>query len=236
MAIVALRIDSKARIVRLWHTGGMRPSLPRLFAAAPDAITAAIFLTAWIAPTLLGPETVKNLMLTMLIEFIVVHSSVFYAGISAVEDIARVKRMLMLLGLAAFYMMFVVAFAFAFDSTWPIFAFGWLLLSRFAHLWTHPVPGSRETERMMLTWGASCATYVLGALATVVLPLPALGVTPDFVTSMHLSGSGEWIERPQTVLAFGFLYFAVQARVKYALAGGEQRPAPARQLSSGKPS
>lgn len=213
----------------------MRPSLPRLFAAAPDAITAAIFLTAWIAPTLPGPEVVKNLMLTMLIEFIVVHSSAFYAGISAAESVARAKRMLMLLGFAAFYMMFVVAFALAFDSTWPIIAFAWLLLSRFAHLWMHPTPGSRETERMMITWAASCAAYVLGALVTVVLPLPALGITPDFITSMHLSGSGAWIERPQTVLAFGFLYFAVQAWVKYALAGGEQHSPPARQLSSGRP-
>ena len=213
----------------------MRASLPRLFSALPDAITSGIFLTAWTLPEIPGPQTIKNLMLTMLIEFIVVHSSAFYAGISAMDGIGRAKRMLMLLGLALFYMMFVVAFAFAFDSTWPIFAFGWLLLSRFAHLWTHPAPGSRETERMMITWAASCAAYVLGALATVMLPLPALGITPDFVASMHLSGSGEWIERPQTVLAFGFLYFAVQAWVKYALAGGEQRPAPARQLSSGRP-
>jgi hypothetical protein len=210
----------------------MRPSLPRLFAAAPDTITAGIFLTAWIAPTLPGPEAVKNLMLTMLIEFIVVHSSAFYAGISATDSIGRVKRMLMLLGFAAFYMTFVVAFALAFDSTWPIFAFGWLLLSRFAHLWMHPAQGSRETERMMIMWAASCAAYVIGALVTVALPLPALGVTPDFIASMHLSGSGEWIERPQTVLAFGFLYFAVQAWVKYALSNGEKRAAPTPRLSS----
>ena len=196
----------------------MRPA--RLIAALPDAITAAIFLTAWIAPAIPGPEAVKNLMLTMLIEFIVVHSSAFYAGISAMDGVARGKRMLMLLGLAAFYMMFIAAFAFAFDSTWPIFAFGWLLLSRFAHLWTHAAQGSRETERMMMTWAASCATYVLGAIATVVLPLPALGMTPEFIASMHLPGSGEWIERPQTVLAFGLLYFAIQAWVKYSLADG----------------
>ena len=201
----------------------MRASLPRLFAALPDAITAGIFLAAWIAPTLPGPEAVKNLMLTMLIEFIVVHSSAFYAGISVMDDVSRSKRMLMLLGFAAFYMMFIVAFAFAFGSVWPIFAFAWLLLSRFAHLWMHPTQGSRETGRMMMIWAASCATYVLGAIATVVLPLPALGLTPDFIASMHLPGSGEWIERPQTVLAFGFLYFAVQAWVKYSLSDDEQR-------------
>jgi hypothetical protein len=215
----------------------MRVTLPRLLAAAPDAITSAIFLTAWIAPSIPGPQAVKNLMLTMLIEFIVVHSSAFYAGIAASSEVSRLKRTLMMLGLAAFYMMFVGAFAFAFDSTWPLFAFGWLLLSRFAHLWTHPVQGSRETERMMMMWAASCGAYVLGAIATVALPLPALGMTPGFVASMHLSGSGEWIERPQTVLAFGWLYFAVQALVKYGLgdAGDAPQAALTRRTSSGNP-
>jgi len=194
----------------------MRASLPRLFAAVPDAITSAIFLTAWIAPTIPGPETVRNLTLTMLIEFIVFHSSAFYAGIVTVSE-SRIKSTLLMLALAAFYMMFVAAFAFAFDSAWPVYAFGWLLLSRFVHLLTHPEQGA---ECMMLLWGASCATYVIGALVTVMLPLPALGMTPDFIASMHLPGSGEWIERPQTVLAFGTFYFAIQAWLKYALADG----------------
>jgi hypothetical protein len=78
---------------------------------------------------------------------------------------------------------------------------------------------------MMLLWGASAAAYVIGAIATVLLPLPALGITPDFVSSMHLSGSGEWIERPYTVLAFGTLYFGVLAWTKYALAAADAAPA-----------
>jgi hypothetical protein len=208
----------------------MRASLPRLLAAVPDTITSAIFLTAWIEPSILGPETVRNLTLTMLIEFIVVHSSAFYAGIVSTSE-SRLRSALLMLALAAFYMMFVAAFALAFESAWPIYACGWLLLSRFAHLWMRPEQG---TDRMMMLWGASCAAYVLGALATVMLPLPALGMTPDFIASMHLPGSGEWIERPQTVLAFGFLYFAVQAWVKYALsgAGAEPREALVRQAGS----
>ena len=54
----------------------------RVFAALPDAVTSAIFLTAWIAPGVLGPVWVKNLMLTMLIEFIVMHSGAFYSRTS----------------------------------------------------------------------------------------------------------------------------------------------------------
>jgi hypothetical protein len=193
----------------------MRLSLPRLFAAAPDAITAGVFLTAWADPSIGGPEMVKNLMLTMLIEFIVVHSSGFYAGIAALDKIGTYKRLGLLAGLGVFYMMFILAFAYAFDSTWPIFAFGWLFLCRFFHLWMRPALAARETESQMGLWAVSVATYVIGAMATTVLPLPALGITPEFIAAMHMPGSGEWVQRPYTVLAFGTLYFVVQAFAKY---------------------
>lgn len=191
----------------------------RAFAALPDALTASVFLAAWIAPSWLGPEVVKNLMLTMLIEFIVMHSSGFYAVICGMGTRRRGKRLAMLAVLSSFYLLFVLAFAYGFGSTWPIFVFGWLFVSRFAHIWVHPLQSAAETGRMLLMWAASGATYVIGAVATVMLPLPRLGVSPEFVATMHLTGKGEWIARPFTVLAFGAIYFAIQAWVKYALTG-----------------
>jgi hypothetical protein len=205
------------------------PVMPRAFAAAPDAITASLYLVAWIAPTLPGPEAVKNLMLTMLIEFIVMHSSGFFAILAATGTASRGKRIALLTGFTCFYLLFVLAFSIGFDSIWPIFAFAWLLLSRSMHIWTHPSQSDGETGGMFLLLAASLATYVIGAAVTVSLPLPPLGITPDFVASMHLTGGGEWIERPYTVLAFGAIYFAVQAWVKYALAGN---PAVLRPLSA----
>jgi hypothetical protein len=193
----------------------MRLSFNRLLAALPDATTAAVYLTAWVAPSIVGAEAVRNLMLTMLIEFVVMHSGAFYGGISSVAKIGRATRVLMLTGLTAFYMMFVFAFSLAFDSTWPIFAFLWLFLCRFFHVWMHPSQSSEETARTTGLWAASVATYIFGAFATVMLPLPALGITPEFIASMHLSGGGEWIERPYTVIAFGLIYFSVQGFAKY---------------------
>lgn len=193
----------------------MRESLPRYLAALPDAITAALFVAAWTTPALLGPRYVANLMLVMLIEFIVMHSSGFYAGLAA-SDASRLKRLAALCALTAFYATFIAAFALVFASAWPLLAFGWLFVSRFAHIWTHPVESGAETQRAMLQWVASAVTYVLGAILTVMLPLPHFGITAEFIASMHLTGSGEWIERPYTVLAFGALYFAMQAWVKYA--------------------
>lgn len=197
----------------------MRTSIPRLFAALPDALTASIFLFAWIAPSIPGPQYVANLTLTMPIEFIVMHSSAFYAVICAASDVSRGRRLGWLSGLTALYLLFILGFALAYRSAWPIVAFAWLFASRFVHLWTHPVEDATDTRRMMLLWVASGATYVLGAGLTALLPLPRLGVTPAFVASMHLSGGGEWVDRPYTVIAFGALYFAVQAWLKYALAG-----------------
>ena len=205
---------------QLWHDGDMRNVLPRLLAALPDAITSGVFLTAWIAPEVAGPERIKNLLLTMLIEFIVVHSSGFYGGITAM-DASRLKRALAMLGLGAFYMAFILAFSLTFGSTWPIWVFGWLLGSRFVHLWVAPVEDAAATTRTMQLWAVSIAADVLGAIATVILPLPELGITPEVIDSLHLEGSGEWIERPYTVLAFGALYFGIQAWAKYALSGSD---------------
>lgn len=196
----------------------MRLAPGPLFAALPDALTCATFLVAWIAPALLpDPLWVKDLMLVMLIEFIVMHSTGFYAAL-ATSSAGRLKKIGALCGLTALYSGFVLAFAFAFDSTWPLFAFGWLFASRFVQLLFRPVQSGADARALMGQWAASGVTYVLGAIATVMLPLPRFGMTPSFVANLHLPGKGEWIERPYTVLAFGALYFAVQAWVKYATA------------------
>lgn len=209
---------------KLWQDRHMRPTIPQAFAALPDAITTAIFVTAWVAPSRLGPEWVRNLMLTMIIEFFVVHASGLSGGIAS-TDLSRLKRTALWALLGAAYMIFIVLFAYAFDSTWPIFAFGWLLLGRFAHLWSHPVENSADSQRMVMLWVESGITYIFGAILTSQIPLPALGLSPDFVASMHLTGGGARVERPQSVLAFGAIYFAVQAWLKYGMAKPAGTPA-----------
>jgi len=197
----------------------MRSSLPRWFAALPDALTAALFLVAWIAPQIPGPEQVNHLLDTMPIEFIVMHSSLIYAGISASTQMPRARRLSLLAGMTLIYLLFPLGFAIADGAAWPLFAFGWLFVSRFMHIWTHPLQSREETARMGLLWVASALAYVFGAAITAKLPLPRLGLTPEFVAGLHLTGSGEWIERPWTALAFGTLYFALLAWTKYGLSG-----------------
>ena len=190
----------------------------RLVGALPDAVTSFIFLVAWIAPTALGPQWVKDLMLTMLIEFIVMHSGVFYSAIVGGAAGARAQRSLLLIGLTAFYMLFIIGFSVAFKSTWPIFAFGWLFVSRFATIWIHPQLSARATAAMASQWAASAVFYLVGVFVTLLLPLPSLGLTREFVASMQLSGSGAWIDHPHIVIAFGALYFGAQSWFKFYVA------------------
>jgi hypothetical protein len=190
----------------------------RIFGALPDAVTSFIFLVAWITPTALGPQWVQDLMLTMLIEFVVMHSSVFYGAIVGGAPGARGTRSLLLVGLTAFYMLFIVGFSFAFKSTWPIFAFGWLFMSRFANIWIHPQLSTGATTAMASQWAASAVFYLVGVFVTLLLPLPSLGLTREFVASMHLSGSGAWIDHPHIVIAFGALYFGAQSWFKFYVA------------------
>lgn len=194
----------------MWQTAGMRGSASRLGSGIPAALTSATFLWAWIAPSTLGPQWVKSLILTMLIEFIVMHSSGLYAPIVAIGRTRRGTAFRMLGGLGVVYVLFVAGFAVAFGNLWPVAAFAWLFLSRFAHVWFHRDSAS-ESASLIRSWVVSVLAYIGGAFITAVVALPALGLTPEFVASMHLRGGGVWIEHPQRALAFGFAYFAVQA-------------------------
>lgn len=191
--------------------------MQRLLAAGPDTLTSAIFLLAWIAPGFLGATRVKDLMLTMLIEFIVMHSSAFYAGIAGMTDVSRLKRLGLITALSAFYLIFVLGFSFGFHSTWPIWAFAWLFVSRFMHLWTSTATSAENTQRMMSSWVISALAYLGGVFATIILPLPALGLTPAAIAALQIpkNMSGLWIDKPWTVMAFGVLYFGVLAWSKF---------------------
>jgi len=194
--------------------------LSRLIAAAPSAGMAAVFLLAWIDPAYLGPAYVKNLMLVMLFEFIVMHSTIMCGVIIAQSDSSRGLRVLLLLGMTAFYALFVLAFAYAFQSWWPLWVFAYLFVCRFMYVLASSGDVERRFAAAAAVWGVSALAYLGGAFFTVLVPLPRLGITPEVVAAMDLSRnmSGAWIDKPWIVLAFGAIYFAVQAAAQYRFA------------------
>ncbi|MEO8160105.1 MAG: hypothetical protein ABI588_01695 [Arenimonas sp.] len=190
--------------------------LMRAAAAAPDALTSLAYAWTWLRPLDYRQDAVKTLMLVMLLEFLVVHSGAFIGTIVLSDAESKKYKTLAILGFGAFYMLFAGAFSLAFQAWWPAWTFLWLLASRFAMVWLLPLPRSDEAARQMRLWALSVAAYLGAVFVGVLLPLPKLGITPEIVPTLGLSGSGLWVEFPHTVMASGMLYFAAVAWSKWS--------------------
>jgi hypothetical protein len=185
-----------------------RLTLSGVIAALPDLGLSAVFLGTWIAPHLLGVDRIGHLLLVMLLEFIVVHSAGFM-GVAALTDNPKRSRAKSILGLGAFYTLFVGGFALGFKTWWPLVAFWGLTLNRLLSAIVGQRPRG-EAERIVRNgWVMGAIAYIGALFITTPLPLPRLGVTSDVVAAAHLPGHGLWIDQPHRVLAAGFLYFLV---------------------------
>lgn len=180
---------------------------PRAIGAAlPDLMLGLVFLVVWIDPARLGAAPVGPLMLAMLLEFIVVHSSGFM-GTVMVGDLPRERKLVSLFGLGGFYTLFVAAFAVAFKTWWPLASFWGLMVNRLLSVLLGQPPVGEERAFAQRSWAVGALFYLVFAFVTIVLPLPRLGMTPAAVGAQDLPGSGLWVSQPWRVLAFGFLYF-----------------------------
>jgi hypothetical protein len=188
--------------------------LSRLPSALPDAATAGFFLVLWIAPALLWEGALKTGMLIMLVEFVLIHASGLLGSMLLGNTLGTARRLGLLFGFGAFYLIFILGFAFAFKEWWPVFAFGWLLLGKAGIAFDRGLPNDDRRIRLQATWAAACLFYLLGVMLTLFLPIPRLGITHAVVSSAQLTGSGYWISHPQTVVAFGLIYFTALSAIK----------------------
>lgn len=185
----------------------------RLLQALPDAGMAAWFMLIWLSPLALGPDAVRAALMVMLVEFILVHASGLMGGVVLSDTTPRRTRLLTALGLSGLYLLFIAAFTLAFASWWPALMFGWLLAGKLVLAWGGG--NDEQRHRMFSFWVVSAMAYLGGVTATVLLPLPRFGLDAATVQSLDLPGSGHWVELPHTVVAFGALYFATLAIVKF---------------------
>lgn len=191
------------------------PVLSRFLGALPDAVAAGFFLINWIAPHTFGIDAVRNGMLIMLVEFVLIHASVFLGNAALEESTSRRNKVMAMGGFAAFYLMFVTSFAWIFKSWWPFVAFGWLLASKLGiALDTRQTPFERR-HAMQSDWAIGTMAYLTGVFITVLIPLPRLGITAEAASRLDLPGEGLWVSQPHTVIAFGTIYFALLAFSKW---------------------
>ncbi|KPK58411.1 MAG: hypothetical protein AMK73_09320 [Planctomycetes bacterium SM23_32] len=177
-------------------------------AAAPDFVLAAAFLLTWVAPTTLGQQAVRRLMNVIELEFIVVHATGALGAI-AVSGMTRSMKVTMFSGLAVVYFFFVGAISKMSGSVWPLVSFYGLMFAKLPAV----VFGMRQAEGKkgaLLWWPVMAVAYVMGAFVTAFLPLPRLGITAQVIAAQgFVNEGGIWVDEPQRVMAFGFLYFVV---------------------------
>lgn len=188
------------------ETPGGQFSFSTLLSALPDFGLAVLFLLTWIEPMVFDERMVSYLVLVMLMEFIIVHSSGFM-GFVMVGDGDKKKRSLQLLGLGVFYTLFVIGFAVGFGEWWPVAAFWGMTANRILFILLGQVPKEEEKQYLAKSWAVGVLFYVLFAMITVMLPVPEFGITREVVWAQEFTSEGVWVEEPQTAIAFGFLYF-----------------------------
>ena len=186
--------------------GAAFPPIGRIVAAVPDFTIAGAFLLTWISPSFMGGKSLEAMMLTVFLEFIALHSAAFFVFVVGDGSFwkARLPRVLLL---GAFYSVFVGAISYAKGLWWPIVGF-WLLM--FNRLWmVRPGVSGAAEAAFMSRYFTSLLLYFGLLLPTALIPLPAMGLTPDVVKAQgfDVNSTGVWVDRPSSLACFGLLYF-----------------------------
>lgn len=173
-------------------------------------MSAGILLALWIEPRQLGIEWFRAGVLSLLLEFFVIHASGFMAALMYDPETPARKRMLQVSGLALFYLLFMSAFAWGFHAWWMLAAFAWLVFGKLQAIWSGAAPTERDRQVAMASWALSIVVY-LGSVAATVIPesVPMLGATPDVRDAAGFTGSGAWEAEPHRALAGAVLYFVI---------------------------
>jgi len=145
-------------------------------------------------------------------------------GFVVLSRTTKVQKIIRFLGLVLFYSLFAGAFSLAYGNWGPLIAFWCLSFNRIMVIFTGPL-SEEAKSRMQMDWVLGVFLYVVLAIVTTLLPIPQLGISEKFVAAQGFEMSGEWVEHPQRVLAFGFLYFGLFGTVELLLARRAAKPA-----------
>ena len=194
-------------------------ALPRrLLAALPDLLTAAVATWGWFDPSGWRHALVGYAVLMMLVEFVLIHASGLF-GMAITPGQAHPLSRRLLVGVLLFYLVLVGGFAWDFGDPWVFAGAAWLLLAK---AW--PLLGgdrTRISQAQRAMWGASIVYYLLAVAATVLLPVPRLGITGHGGDYDMAGQGGLWASQPHTAIAALAIYFLLLGLTR--LAGWDQR-------------
>ena len=182
-----------------------------LLKAIPELASAAFLLALWNEPQRFPIGWFRSGVLTLLLEFFVIHASGFMAVLMYDPETPARKRALQVGGLGVFYLLFISAFAWGFDAWWMLLAFAWLCFGKLQAIWSGPTPRESDRALAITSWALSVAVYLGSVAATAILDVPALGASAAVRDAAGFDGNsrGLWEAEPHRALAGAVLYFTV---------------------------
>lgn len=185
----------------------------------PELISAALLLDLWVEPQRLGIDWFRSGVLTLLLEFFVIHAGGFMAVMMYDPDTPRGTRSLQVGAIGLGYLAFISAFAWGFDAWWMLGAFTWLCFSKVQAIWTGAAPTERDRAHAITSWALSVAAYLGMVALTAFADVPVLGATPEIRDAAHFDAHGGlWEAEPHRALAGAVLYFTLMGLSRPLLA------------------
>ena len=182
--------------------------------ALPDLATAAMLYAVWENAAAYDIEWVRAAIFTLLLEFFVLHAGGFMAVTVFDPQATRRVRMLRLAGWSAGYLLFISAFAKAFDAWWMLGAFAWFCFAKVQAIYTGAPPTERDRFHAMLSWALGVLAFLGSIFLTIDGPLPELGVTAEVRAAAGFGEGGVWEKEPHRALAGAVLYFSVMGLLR----------------------
>lgn len=183
----------------------------------PDLGTALACFLSWQHPEVLGAAWVKLMVITVLAEFLVIHSGGFMATFGNLPR-SRLGRIGAHLGLASFYFLFIWALAMSLDAPWLYGLFGWLFFSKLLVSYSANRGARLAIREQMIDWPFAVAAYLL-SIGAGFIAFEAVhgGISEQVFIDAGLGDAGLFEDKPWTALAAGSIYFTAMGLYRMRL-------------------
>lgn len=140
----------------------------------------------------------------MVLEFILLHSGAFMASLFKTE-VPLAKRRWGMLCLLLFYSLMTWAMAYSTDSPALMWIFAGVVAGR---LFSAVVMGKGNFSSQVARSAIGVMLYLLIVAATIFIPIPEWGITPEVVAETYPGrGGGIWEQEPHRAVAGAAVYF-----------------------------
>ncbi|MEM6583179.1 MAG: hypothetical protein AAF699_18015 [Pseudomonadota bacterium] len=183
----------------------VRNAIEGIVEAVPCFVMAGTLMATWWNPMLIEEgKWVRLGVGIMVLEFILVHSGVVMASIA--QTGSRWENIKLTLLAVAFYSLFGITFAYAFQS-WTLFwIYSFVMFSRWIPIVTRPLEAKTESQQRSVI---AVMFYMLAVILSLFVPWPELGLSDATLKEIYPDrGTGEWERHPESALAAGVIYFS----------------------------